>query len=124
MRGGATTGAAGVKGHEMAAGTAAAGGVGAMATAVACGTGLAPSTTTDAATGKAAAGGTGVAPSAGTTASVRGPPKKKVKSTIVPYVDEAPTRMCFPPTQILETTTIKEKATPKSSTGTFKRTGR
>ncbi|XP_044950499.1 uncharacterized protein LOC123400148 [Hordeum vulgare subsp. vulgare] len=42
-----------------------------MATAVACGTGLAPSTTTDAATGKAAAGGTGVAPSAGTTASVR-----------------------------------------------------
>ncbi|KAM0916743.1 hypothetical protein ACQ4PT_010068 [Festuca glaucescens] len=47
--------------------------------------------------------------------AVREPPKKRTKtsqtaeSSIMPYADGEPTRMCFPPSQNLETTTKKEK---------------
>uniref|UniRef100_A0A8R7UU46 Transposase MuDR plant domain-containing protein n=1 Tax=Triticum urartu TaxID=4572 RepID=A0A8R7UU46_TRIUA len=55
--------------------------------------------------------------------AVRGPPKKRTKTTksaqssIVPYEDDAPSAMCFPPSQILEKTTKEKGKGGKSGSG-------
>nr|XP_051227466.1 uncharacterized protein LOC127345084 isoform X2 [Lolium perenne] len=59
--------------------------------------------------------------------AVREPPKRKkttiktAESSIVPCDDGAPTRMCFPPSLSLETTTKKKGKEAKSSASTSKR---
>ncbi|KAM0873464.1 hypothetical protein ACQ4PT_038055 [Festuca glaucescens] len=58
--------------------------------------------------------------------AVREPPKKRTKtaktaeSSILPCEDGAPTRMCFPPSQCLETTTKKKGKLANSSAGASK----
>uniref|UniRef100_A0ACD5UZG0 Uncharacterized protein n=1 Tax=Avena sativa TaxID=4498 RepID=A0ACD5UZG0_AVESA len=58
---------------------------------------------------------------------VREPPKKRTKtaktvqSSIMPCEDGAPRRMCFPPSQTLETTTKKKRKHVKSKSGETKR---
>uniref|UniRef100_A0ACD5YJ49 Uncharacterized protein n=1 Tax=Avena sativa TaxID=4498 RepID=A0ACD5YJ49_AVESA len=59
--------------------------------------------------------------------AVREPPKKKIKamkeneSAIVPCMDEAPTRMFFPPSQSLETSSCKKGKGSNSRSGGSKR---
>ncbi|XP_044335754.1 uncharacterized protein [Triticum aestivum] len=57
--------------------------------------------------------------------AVRGPPKKRAKTTkasIVPCEDDAPAAsMCFPPSQSLEPTTTKKRKHDNSITGASKR---
>lgn len=57
----------------------------------------------------------------------KGKIKKRTKTTdssIVPYVDGAPTRMCFPPSQCLETITKKKDPSIKSLENTNNKKGK